>query len=147
MSADNTAGEQRGRPFQKGQSGNPGGRPRGSRDATTLALESLLDGQAEAITQKAIDLALTGDMAALRLCLDRILPPRKDRPVTFALAPIDSAQDAAGTVSAVLAAVAAGEMTPVDAGEISKLIETYVKVFETAELAERLERLERMSTR
>ena len=147
MSADNTAGEQRGRPFQKGQSGNPDGRPKGSRNATTLALESLLDGQAEAITQKAIDLALTGDMAALRLCLDRILPPRKDRPVTFALAPIDSAQDAAGTVSAVLAAVAAGEMTPVDAGEISKLIETYVKVFETAELAERLERLERMSTR
>ena len=147
MSAENTAGKQRGRPFQKGQSGNPEGRPNGSRNATTLALETLLDGQAQTLTQKAIDVALTGDIPALRLCLDRILPPRKDRPVTFALAPIDSAQDAAGTVSAVLAAVAAGEMTPVDAGEISKLIETYVKVFETAELAERLERLERMSTR
>jgi Family of unknown function (DUF5681) len=142
--AENTAGKQRGRPFQKGQSGNPDGRPKGSRNATTLALENLLDGQATALTQKAIDLALAGDMAALRLCLDRILPLRKDRPVTFTLPTIDSAQDAAATVSAVLAAVASGELTPADAGEISKLIEAYVKAFETAELAERLERLERM---
>jgi hypothetical protein len=79
-------------------------------------------------------------MAALRLCLDRILPPRKDRPVTFTLLPITRAQDAAKTVSAVLTAVAAGELTPADAGEISRLIEAYVKAFETAELAERLER-------
>src|SRR5450631_915130 len=133
-------------PFKPGQSGNPSGRPKGSRNATTLALESLLDGQATALTQKAIDLALTGDMAALRLCLDRILPPRKDRPVTFTLPPINSAQDAAATVSAVLAAVAGGEITPADAGEISRLIESYVKAFETAELAERLERLERMTS-
>ncbi|MEO6782540.1 MAG: hypothetical protein ABI196_16820 [Bradyrhizobium sp.] len=83
-------------------------------------------------------------MAALRLCLDRILPPRRDRPVSFPLPPISSAQDAAATVSAVLAAVAAGEITPADAGEISKLIETYVRAFETAALAERVERLERM---
>lgn len=53
--------------FRPGQSGNPSGRPKGSRNATTLALEGLLDGQANALTQKAIDLALTGDMAALRL--------------------------------------------------------------------------------
>jgi hypothetical protein len=52
-----------GKPFQKGQSGNPDGRPKGSRNATTLALETLLDGQATALTQKAIDLALAGDMA------------------------------------------------------------------------------------
>ena len=75
MAAENTAQQQRGRP---GQSGNPEGRPKGSRNVTTLALETLLDGQAAALTQKAIDLALSGDMAALRLCLDRILPPRKD---------------------------------------------------------------------
>ena len=85
-------------------------------------------------------------MQALRLCLDRILPPGKDRPVAFRLPPINSAQDAAATVSAVLAAVAAGDLTPTDAGEISKLIEAYGKAFETAELAERLERLERMTS-
>ena len=139
-------GEQNPTQFKPGQSGNPAGRPKGSRNATTLALETLLDGQAAALTQKAVDLALAGDITALRLCLDRILPPRKDRPVTFALPPIDSAQDAAATVSAVLAAVAAGDLTPADAGEISKLIEVYVKAFETAELAERVERLEGMSS-
>jgi hypothetical protein len=144
--AENTVGKQRGRPFQKGQSGNPHGRPKGSRNATTLALETLLNGQAIALTQKAIDLALAGDMAALRLCLDRILPTQKDRPVTFTLPPINSAQDAAATVSAVLSAVAGGELTPAEAGEISKLIEAYVKAFETAELAERLDRLERMTS-
>ena len=85
-------------------------------------------------------------MAARQLCLDRILPARRDRPVTFTLPPINSAQDAVATVSAELAAVAAGDLTPGDAGEISKLIEAYVKAFETAELAERLERLEGMTS-
>ncbi|MBR1153711.1 hypothetical protein JQ575_24170 [Bradyrhizobium sp. JYMT SZCCT0428] len=98
--------------MKTGKSGNPG------------SASNLVGWQAEAVTQKAIDLALTGDMAALRLCLDRILPARKDRPVTFALPPINSAQDAAATDSAVLAAVATGELTPADAGEI---IEAYVK--------------------
>jgi hypothetical protein len=141
MVSENTARIQRGKPFRKGKSGNPDGRPRGSRNATTLALETLLDGQATALTQKAIELALTGDIAALRICLDRILPPRKDRPV----APVNSAQDAAATVSAVLAAVAIGEITPSDAGEISKLIETFLKAFEAAEISQRLDRLERMT--
>ena len=131
--------------FRPGQSGNPSGRPKGSRNATTLALEGLLDGQANALTQKAIDLALTGDMAALRLCLDRILPPRKDRPVCFTLPEVKSAQDAAALASAVLSAVAVGELTPADAAEVGKLIDSYVKAYETAELAERLERLERMT--
>ena len=93
-----------------------------------------------------MELALDGDIAALRLCMDRILPPRKDRPVTFDLPSIKSASDAAAVTSAVLSAVAIGEITPADAGEIGKLVEAYVKSFETAELAERLERLERMTT-
>lgn len=143
--ADDTVGKQRGRPFEKGHSGNPAGRPKGSRNATTVALETLLDGQAEALTNKAVEMALDGDMAALRLCMDRILPPRKDRPVTFVLPSIKSASDAAAVTSAILSAVASGEITPADAGEIGKLVEAYVKAFETAELAERLERLERMT--
>jgi hypothetical protein len=143
--ADETIEKQRGRPFQKGQSGNPNGRPRGSRNAATIALETLLDGQAEALTQKAVELALTGEIQALRLCLDRIFPPRKDRPVTFRLPPIKTAQDAVMACSAVLEAVAAGDMTPADASEISKLLDTWIKVFETSELADRLDRLERMN--
>ena len=107
MTPDKTGKKQAGR-FARGQSGNPEGRPKGSRNATTLALETLLDGQATVLTQKAIDLALTGDMAALRLCLDRILPPRKDRPLTFHFPEITNAAEAAASMSAILAAVASG---------------------------------------
>lgn len=85
-------------------------------------------------------------MAALRLCLDRILPPRKDRPVTFEFPPITSPKEAAATISAVLAAVAEGELTPAEASEVGKLVDVHVKAVETAELADRLDRLERMTS-
>jgi hypothetical protein len=60
----------RGRPFQPGNAG----RPRGSRGKATVAAEKLLDGEAKALTRKAIDLAKEGDTTALRLCLERIVP-------------------------------------------------------------------------
>jgi len=144
MSPVKTDKQQAGR-FPKGTSGNPNGRPQGSRNAATLALETLLDGQAEALTQKAIDLALTGDMAALRLCLERILPPRKDRPVNFAFPKLENAMEAATTMSEVLTAVAAGDLTPTEASEIGKLVDIFVKAVEASDLTERLERLEKMS--
>jgi len=83
--AEITAGQQRGRPFEKGQSGNPAGRPPGARHKATVAAEAMLDGEVEALTRKAIELALAGDTTALRLCLDRILPPRCERPTSFEL--------------------------------------------------------------
>jgi hypothetical protein len=64
--------KQRGRPFKPGQSGNPLGRPKGVRNRATVAAEALLEGEAEALTRKAIELALAGDPTALRLCLERI---------------------------------------------------------------------------
>ena len=143
---ENTAEKQRGKPFKRGQSGNPAGKPKGTRNATTLALETLLDGQATTLTQKAIDLALTGDMAALRLCLDRILPPRKDRPLTFEFPAITNAAEAASTMSAILGAVASGDITPTEASEIGKLVDSYVRAVEATELAARIERLEKMTT-
>lgn len=81
--------------FGPGQSGNPAGRPKGSRNHTTRAVEALLDGEAEALTRKAIQLAQDGDTVALRLCLDRLLPVRKDRPITFDLPPIETTDDLA----------------------------------------------------
>src|SRR5438874_12919139 len=71
----------RGRPVQRGTSGNPAGRPAGSRNRTTLAVQALLDGEAEALTRKAIELASNGDLNALRLCLDRVIPIRRDQPL------------------------------------------------------------------
>jgi hypothetical protein len=82
-------------------------------------------------------------MAALRLCLDRILPVRKDRPVTFALPAITGASDAAAAMSSILATVSSGDITPSEAAEVSKLIDSYVRAVEATELNERITRLER----
>jgi len=140
---ETTEPKQHGKPFTPGCSGNPAGRPKGARNKSTLALETLLDGQAEALTQKAIDLALAGDMAALRLCLDRILPARKDRPVSIEMPTIDTAEDAKAASAALLAAVAAGSLTPSEAAEIGKLVDSHVKAIETTEVLARLDKLEK----
>jgi hypothetical protein len=145
MTPENTEAKQGVTQFRPGQSGNPNGRPKGSRNAATLALESLLDGEAEALTRKAVELALAGDIAALRLCLDRILPPRKDRPVSFEMPPINNAVDARAASAALLAAVASGALTPSEASEVGKLIDAYVKAIELTEVLARLDKLEAAS--
>jgi hypothetical protein len=94
----------RGKPFQ---SGNPG-KPKGARHKTTIAAEVLLDGESEALTRKAIELALGGDTIALRLCLERIIPARKG-PVSFVMPSIASADDAARAMAAILAALLRAE--------------------------------------
>jgi hypothetical protein len=129
-------------PFKPGQSGNPSGRPKGSRNQVTLALESLLDGQAHALTQKAIDLALDGDLIALRICLDRILPVRKNRPIEFELPPIKIIADAPRAIGAITEAVARGEIAVADAADISRLVETFVRAIEASDLDKRLRALE-----
>jgi len=144
MSPDKTV-EKQGRRFQKGRSGNPSGRPKGSRNVAILACEALLDGQAEALTHKAIQMALDGDPVAMRLCLDRICPVRKDRPVAFPLPPITSARDAADIMAAVTNAVSVGHITPGEAAELGKVIDSYVRAYQTAELDERVARVERLS--
>jgi hypothetical protein len=88
---------------------DPSGKPKGTRNRARLALEALLDGQSEILTQKAIDIALTGHIAALRLCLDRILPVRKDRSGSFEMEPTNSAEGAKAA-AALLHAVATGNL-------------------------------------
>ena len=88
------------------------GRPKGARNRTTQAVLALLEGEAEALSRKAVEMALAGDSVALRLCLDRLAPPRKDSPVQFALPRMSCARDAAQAAGAVLEAVAAGHLTP-----------------------------------
>ena len=87
--------------WRKGQSGNPNGRPRGSRHRATLLAENLFDGQTEELIQKAIDLALDGDTTALRLCIERIIAPRRDRPVNFRLPLLNSAEDVLLAIGAI----------------------------------------------
>ena len=128
--------------MQPGQSGNPAGRPKGSRNAITVAMECLLEGDAEAIMQKAIELAKSGDSSALRMCMDRLFPPRKDRHVSFALPKLNRAADAAQASAAIVEAVASGELTPSEAGELSKIVDVYTRALQAADFEERLERLE-----
>ncbi len=128
--------------FQPERSGNPAGKPKGTRHKTTQAVEALLDGEAEGLTRKAVEMALSGDMTAMRLCLERLMPPRKDRPVTFDLPRIERPGDAVAAGAALLEAVASGDLTPIEAAELGKLIDNVVRALEVTDLAARLERLE-----
>ena len=139
---ENTGGKQARSRFTPGQSGNPSGRPAGARNKATLAMEALLDGEAEALTRKAIELALSGDGAAMRLCMDRLLPARRDRAVSFHLPKLTSAKDAVAASAAILDAVASGDLTPVEASELSKLVSNYVEALKATEIEERLARVE-----
>ena len=131
----------RGRPFAKGQSGNPAGRRPGSRNKATLAAAALLAGEAEALTRKAVEMALEGDPTAMRLCMERVLAPCRERTVEFNLPPIEgtrneatsgpSPREVAWTMDAVTAALAQGEITPGEAEKIAGVVDTFVRAIET----------------
>ena len=129
-------------PFKPGQSGNLDGRPKGARNRATVAAEQLLDGEAAALTRKAIDLAKQGDTTALRLCIERILPARKDRPISIEIPRIDTVADSVKAAAAIATAVADGELSPMEAAELIKVVDGYTRAVETADLADRLARLE-----
>jgi hypothetical protein len=131
----------RGRPFEKGRSGNPGGRRRGSRNKVTLAAAALLAGESEALTRKAVEMALGGDPTAMRLCMERVLPPCRERTVKFSLPPIEAAcsgkscgpspHDVSLAMDAVTSALARGEITPGEAETIAGVVDTFVRAIET----------------
>ncbi|MBA3512611.1 DUF5681 domain-containing protein [Sphingomonas sp.] len=123
------------------QPGNPG-KPRGARHKVTRAVEALLEGEHEALTRKAIEKALEGDGAALRLCLDRLAPARKDAPISVNLPPVKSAADAIGASAALLDAVAAGEVTPDEAARVMVLLTAHKAIVETGDLESRIAALE-----
>lgn len=133
-----TPGRGPGRPFRRG---NPG-RPKGARHRATLAAEALLDGEAEGLTRKAVEMALAGDTTALRLCLDRILPPRRERPVNFTLPSLRKPTDAIDAMAAITGAVSTAEITPSEAAELAKLVEAFVRTLEANDLDQRLRIIE-----
>jgi hypothetical protein len=107
-----------------------------------LAAEALLDGQAERLTRKCVEMALAGDATGMRLCIDRLIAPRKERPISFALPPIKSAADLFYASNALARAVAAGEITTSEAANLSALLANVGKAIELGEIEERLKRLE-----
>jgi hypothetical protein len=99
----------------------------------------LFDGEADALSQKALELALGGDRTALWLCLDRILPPRRERPVQLDLPPIDRPADIASAMAAVVAAAAQGRTTPGEAAKLGQLVSTYLRTIQVSEFDRRLQ--------
>ena len=87
-------------------------------------------------------MALEGDTTALRLCIERIAPARKDAPVEFDLPPIETAQDAATAAAAVLSEVASGGITPLEGATVMGLLEQYRRTLEASEFEKRIEALE-----
>ncbi|MBZ0265261.1 DUF5681 domain-containing protein [bacterium] len=128
--------------FQAGESGNPNGRPSGSRNKASLAVEELLEGELEGLTRKAIELALEGNIQALRLCLDRLCPPKKDRKVSFAIPEVQTTSDVVKALSAITKAVSLGELTTQEGQAVASIMEHYRKAIELEEVEKRLTELE-----
>jgi hypothetical protein len=131
----------RGRPFAPGNKFGRG-RPRGSRNRATLALQEMLGQHGEALVKKCVVMALQGDTTALRLCMERLLPASKHSPVQFKLPPIATAAELAHAHATMLQLLSRGQVTPSEAESVNNLLETRRRVLETQELAARLDALE-----
>ena len=128
--------------FQPGQSGNPAGKPKGALNHATRAAALLLDNEGDALTRKCIEMGLSGDMAALRLCMERLVAPRRERPVSIRLPAVKNAADLPRLTSAILKAVGSGELEPGQAAALASLVAAHGKTLELAELDARVRALE-----
>ncbi|MBL6457835.1 hypothetical protein JMJ55_21075 [Belnapia sp. T6] len=144
MSTDpeNAEPKQRGRPFERGQSGNPAGKPKGTRHKALIALDAIGTEGAEDVLRKVVEDAKAGDMRAAEILLRRVWPERKGRLVELDLPPVATAADAVKAAAAIVAAVATGELTPEEAQAVAGVVEIQRRTIETAELAERIAVLE-----
>lgn len=129
-------------PFEKGRSGNPQGRRHGARNKATLAVEALLEGEAEALTRKAVELALAGDTTALRLCLERVAPVQKGRPILLDVGDVATLNDLSTVQAKVVTSMARGELTPDEAADVVAVVERLGQAWERRDLDERIKALE-----
>ncbi|HYA40879.1 MAG TPA: DUF5681 domain-containing protein [Syntrophobacteraceae bacterium] len=141
MSPESSLNLQDGR-FKKGRSGNPAGKPQGARNRSTAIAQSLLDGEAEALVRKVVELALEGDPVCLRICLERLVAPKKDAPVRIDIPEIGAVADLPKLISAVTQALSQGLITPMQARALTDLAEDVLKVLEAAEIERRVTALE-----
>ena len=129
--------------FKPGESGNPKGRPAGSKNAALVALDALGTDAAQDLLQAVIEKAKDGDMQAARIILDRAWPIRKGRPISFVMPKVETAADTAKALGGVLEAVAGGLLSIEEGGGLAAILETQRKTLELTEIEERLTALER----
>jgi hypothetical protein len=128
--------------FQKGECGNPAGRPRGARNKRTLALESVFDRDANVIIEELIRLAKEGDIAAIRMCIDRIFPRPQGRPVAFDLPAMTTAGDAVVAMGAVMQAIGEGDVSAQEGAELAKVVAGFSQTVVAADMDQRLREVE-----
>ena len=129
--------------FQKGESGNPSGRPGGALNRATVLAQELLAARVESIAAKLIELAEGGDMRAIRVCMERLMPAIKHQPIAVELPPIEKPADSVDAAASIAAAVAAGELTATEAAELAKVVDVYVRALDSKGFDERLSKLEK----
>ena len=128
--------------WKPGQSGNPAGKPRGTRNKATEMVLQLMEGGAKEITMAVIEAARGGDLAAARLVIDRLAPPMRERPVSLELPDTATADGVSKAQQAILQAVSGGDLTPGEGSTLSGIVEAHRRALETEELAVRIEALE-----
>lgn len=133
--------------FQKGRSGNPKGKPKGARNKTTVIAQSLLEGEAEALVRKVVQLALDGDLTCLRICIERLVPPKKDAPMDIDLPEIGSAADIPKLLAVLAAKLGQGDLTPAEVRVMIDLAEVAGRLFGVADLDRRISVLEQKAKR
>lgn len=124
--------------FLPGTSGNPRGRPLGSRNRAALLVESLLEDEAETLVHAAVSMAINGEPWAMRLCLERLLPPQRERPLSVDLPEIASSQDLAGAFGSITTALGRGELTPSETRCLLDFLENARRMLETTEVSRRI---------
>ena len=128
--------------FTKGESGNPPGRPPGSRNRSTLLAEQFLEGECEKIVRKAVEHAKKGNILAMKLCLERVLPVRKERTIAIDLQPVRNVQDLNVAFQAIVSAVGDGRITPGEAHSLSEVLNVQSRVFGLVDVDRRIQELE-----
>jgi uncharacterized protein DUF5681 len=144
-SPENAGGDQDSSRWPKGTSGNPAGKPKGTRHKATMAVQALLEGEAEALTRKCIELAQGGDTTALRLCMERLAPAIKSRAVQLSMPAVETADDVLKAQAVTIRAMAAGKITPDEAATIAGILDAKRKAIETVQLEGRVAKLEQQS--
>lgn len=132
----------RGKPFAKGVSGNPAGRPQGSRNRSTALRDLISDDQSEAILNTMIKAAMEGNLTAARYLLDRVAPASHSQSIMIDLPPIETVEAGAQAIDATLKAVGQGDITLNEAKEMIELIKDRIKLIETVGFEQRLLKVE-----